>query len=59
MCEFNVIIDGKVQTKDVIYAKAEVNKIIVRDITGNTMEFANYKISEVDVPNARLILIQA
>ncbi|MGD6851611.1 MAG: CooT family nickel-binding protein [Candidatus Bathyarchaeia archaeon] len=59
MCEFNVILDGKIQIKDVIYAKAEADKVVVRDIMGSAMEFAGCKIVEVDVANARLVLTQA
>ncbi len=59
MCEFNVILNGKVQAKDVIYAKAESGNVVVKDIMGNAQEFAGCKIVEVDVPNARLVLEQA
>jgi predicted RNA-binding protein len=59
MCEFNVILNGKTQIKDVIYAKVEADKVVVKDIMGKAMEFAGCKISEVDVPNARLVLVQA
>ncbi|MCL2475603.1 CooT family nickel-binding protein [Candidatus Bathycorpusculum sp.] len=58
MCEFNVILNDQIQMRDVIYAKKEENKVIVKDILGKTMEFAGCKIIEVDVPNARLILAQ-
>ena len=59
MCEFNVILNGKTQIKDVIYAKADEDKIVVKDIMGASMEFKGCKIAEVDVPNARLVLVQA
>jgi predicted RNA-binding protein len=59
MCEFNVILNGQIEMKDVIYAKVQDNKVIVKDILGKTMEFAGCKIIEVDVPNARLVLVQA
>jgi len=59
MCEFNVILNGKVQAKDVIYAKIEGGKVVVKDIMGEPKEFAGCKIVEVDVPNARLVLQQA
>jgi len=59
MCEFNVILNGKVQAKDVIYAKAQSGKVVVKDIMGEPKEFAGCKIVEVDVPNARLVLEQA
>jgi predicted RNA-binding protein len=59
MCEFNVILNGKVQFKDVIYAKQEASKVVVKDIMGAVKEFEGCKILEVDVPNARLVLTQA
>jgi predicted RNA-binding protein len=57
MCEFNVIVDGKVQAKDVIYGKMDGDKVIVKNILGQTQEFVGYKIVEVDVPNTRLVLV--
>ena len=56
MCEFNVILDGKVQFKDVIYAKVEGDTVVVRNILGEAKEFENAEIIEVDVNSARLIL---
>jgi len=56
MCEFNVILDGKTQFKDVIYAKVDGNKVTVRNILGEAKEFKDCKIIDVDVPNTRLVL---
>ena len=56
MCEFNVIINGKIQFKDVIYAKVEDANVIVKNILGEAREFKNYTIIEVDVNTARLVL---
>jgi predicted RNA-binding protein len=56
MCEFNVILDGKVQFKDVIYAKVEGDTVLVKNILGEAKEFENAEIIEVDVNSARLIL---
>lgn len=58
MCEFNVILNGKAQFKDVIYAKVDVDKVTVKNILGEAREFKNCKIAEVDVPNARLVLAE-
>jgi len=57
MCEFNVIIDGKIQFRDVIYTKVENDNVIVKNIMGEAKEFKGCKIVEVDVPNTRLVLI--
>ena len=56
MCEFNVIFEGKVQLRDVIYAKTNGTTVIVRNVLGETREFKNCTITEVDVPNTRLLL---
>ena len=56
MCEFNVIINGQVQFRDVIYSRVEGENIIVKNIMGEAKEFQGYKIVEVDVPNTRLVL---
>jgi predicted RNA-binding protein len=56
MCEFNVIVDGKIQFRDVIYSKVEGVNITVKNIMGQAMEFKGYRIVEVDVPNTRLVL---
>ena len=58
MCEFNVIVDGKVQFRDVIYSKVDGENITVKNIMGEAREFKGYKIVEVDVPNTRLVLFE-
>lgn len=57
MCEFNVILNDKVQFRDAIYSKLEGSNVIVKNILGEAMEFKNCKIVEVDVPNTRLVLV--
>lgn len=57
MCELNVILDGKVQLKDVIYAQVDGNRVIVKNIIGEVKEFNNVRISEVDVTTTRLVLV--
>ncbi len=59
MCEFNVILNGKIEMKDVIYAKANGADVIVRDVMGEGIELKSCKIAEVDVANARLVLVEA
>jgi predicted RNA-binding protein len=56
MCEFNVILNGKVELKDVIYSKVNGDNVTVKNIVGETKEFKGCKIVEVDVPNTRLVL---
>ena len=57
MCEFNVIINGKAVFKDVIYAKIdEKGNVIVKNVLGETKQFQNCKITEVDVNKTKLVL---
>jgi len=56
MCEFKATLDGRSVFNDVIYAKVEGDKVILRDVLGETKEFRNCKIIEVDVNLTRLIL---
>jgi predicted RNA-binding protein len=56
MCEFNVILDGKVQFRDVIFAKVDGLNVTVKNILGEAKEFKNCRIVDVDVPNTRLVL---
>lgn len=56
MCEFNVILNGKTQFKDVVYAKAEGKNVVVKNVLGEAKEFKNCTITEVDVNATKLIL---
>jgi predicted RNA-binding protein len=56
MCEFNVILNGKTVLKDVVYAKTESNNVTVKNVLGETKQFKNCKIIEVDVNSTRLVL---
>jgi len=56
MCEFKVILNGKVIFEDVIYAKIEGEKIILKNILGALKEVEKCKIVEVDVNSERLTL---
>jgi predicted RNA-binding protein len=59
MCEFNVVLNGKTQFKDVIYAKVDGVNVTVRNVMGEPKEFKGCRIIEVDVNNARLVLAEA
>jgi predicted RNA-binding protein len=56
MCEFTVILDGKEVFKDVVYAKMEGSKVILRDVLGESMQLGNCRITEVDVNSTRLVI---
>ena len=42
--------------KDAVYAKADENKVVVKDVLGDSKAFKNCKIVEVDVNSERLVL---
>ncbi len=56
MCEFTVMLNGKAHLKDVVYAKAQGNGVFVKNVLGETEEYKDCRISEVDVNTAKLIL---
>jgi len=56
MCEFNIILNGKTLFRDAVYAKIQDKKVTVKNIMGETMEFQNCVIDEVDVNNTKLVL---
>lgn len=56
MCEFTVILSGEVVFKDAVYAKMESNNVVVRDVLGESKDFKNCNIIEVDVNSTRLVL---
>ena len=56
MCEFTVILNGKEIFKDAIYAKTQGNNIILKDVLGETREFKNCKVAEIDVNATKLVL---
>ena len=56
MCEFKVILNGEILFQDVVYAKSEGNKIIVKNVLGEAKEVKNCKIDEVNVNTTKLIL---
>jgi predicted RNA-binding protein len=59
MCEFNVILNGETLFKDVVYAKNEGNNVIAKSVLGETREFKNCKITEVNVNTTKLVLTAA
>ncbi|MEM2098967.1 MAG: CooT family nickel-binding protein [Candidatus Bathyarchaeia archaeon] len=57
MCEFNVVLNGKVVFKDVVYAKVENSGVTVKNILGESRDFKNCLVQEVDVNSTRLVLV--
>ena len=56
VCEFKVYLDGEKVAEDVIFARQETDKVLVRDILGEPLSFEGATIIEVDVMTTRLIL---
>ncbi len=56
MCEFNVLLQDKIVFRDAVYAKAEGNRVTVRNVLGSSKTFENCTIEEVDVRIERLVL---
>jgi predicted RNA-binding protein len=56
VCEFKVFLDGAQVAEDVIYARQEKGKVILRDIMGAPRAFDAVEIIEVDVLSTRLVL---
>ncbi len=50
------MVQGEIVFRDVVYAKAEGRKVVVRDVLGGSKEFKNCRIAEVDVNSVRLVL---
>jgi len=59
MCEFEVLLKEKIVFRDAIYAKADGNKVIVKDVLGTSKIFENCKITEIHVGSERLVLSAA
>ncbi|MFP3985117.1 MAG: CooT family nickel-binding protein [Candidatus Bathyarchaeia archaeon] len=56
MCEFTVFRDKEIVCRDVVYAKTEGNKVLMRDVLGVIKTIENSEIAEVDVSSERLVL---
>ena len=57
MCEFTVFLDKRIVFRDVVYAKIEGNKVLLKDVLGVVKMLENRKIVEVDVSSERLVLV--
>jgi len=56
LCEFKVFLDGNQVAEDIIYAKQEEGKVIIRGIIGTPKTFEDVEINEVNVFSTRLVL---
>jgi predicted RNA-binding protein len=56
MCEFKVVLNGETVFKDAVLAKLKGSNVTVTDVLGQSKEFKNCKILEVNVNSTRLVL---
>jgi predicted RNA-binding protein len=56
LCEFTVFLNQEIVFRDAIYVKAEVNRVLLKDVLGKSETLENCRIAEVDVASERLIL---
>ncbi len=56
MCEFKVFLGDEKVAEDVIYAKVEGQRVILRDVLGKPVVVEGVRIVEVDVSSTRLVL---
>ncbi|MFW6110850.1 MAG: CooT family nickel-binding protein [Thermoproteota archaeon] len=56
MCEFKVILDGEGVFDDAVYVERKQDKVVVRDVLGDSKEFQDCEITKVDVKSTRLVL---
>jgi predicted RNA-binding protein len=56
LCEFKVFLGEEKVAEDIVYAKQDKGKVILRDIIGASLTFDDAEIIEVNVMTTRLIL---
>ena len=59
MCEFRVYLGDEEIMRDVIYAREDGGKVILRDVLGETRVVEGAKILEVNVSAVKLLLSKA
>ena len=59
MCEFRVYLGDEEIMRDVIYAREDGGKVILRDVLGETKVVEGAKILEVNVSAVKLLLSKA
>ncbi|MEM2005500.1 MAG: CooT family nickel-binding protein [Zestosphaera sp.] len=59
MCEYKVLLDGELILDEVIYARAEGGRVILRNVLGESKVLDNCVIVEVNVEETKLVLARA
>ena len=57
MCEFTVFLSKEIVCRDIVYAKVEGNKVLLKDVLGAAKTIVDCRIVEVDVSSERLVLV--
>lgn len=56
MCEFKVFLDGEKVAEDIVYARVDGKRVIVRDILRRPTVFDDVRLDELNVMTTKLIL---
>lgn len=56
MCEFKVLLDGEVVFEDVIYARVDGEKLVLKNVLGVSKVLEDCLIVEVNVAQEKLVL---
>jgi len=59
MCEFKVVLDGRVVAEDIIYAREEGSSVVLRSVIGEEKRVEGCRIIEVDSVHEKLVLAKA
>ena len=57
MCEFTVFLGKEIVCRDIVYAKVEGNKVLLKDVLGAAKTIVDCRIVEIDVSSERLVLV--
>ena len=56
MCELTAILEGEKVFESVVYVKASEGKVLLRDVLGESKEFSNCYVEEVNIGKELLVL---
>lgn len=56
MCELTVFLNKEVVCRDVVYAKNDADRVVLKDVLGVVKVIGNSVICEIDVASERLLL---
>jgi predicted RNA-binding protein len=59
MCEFRVILDGEKVFEDAIYVKDDGQRLLVRDVLGQSKVFLGCRVGEISVEREELMIAKA